>query len=84
MLTASAAIENTGAPPGSASWRELARQLTAIRPEMRVLFTSGYTAAGAGMTASLPRDARFIDKPFSPSGLVDAVRTALDGAAPSR
>ena len=61
---------------------ELARQLTEIRPGIRVLFTSGYTQSGQGMTSSLPLDARFIDKPFSPDALVDAVRSALD--APSK
>jgi PAS domain S-box-containing protein len=61
---------------------ELARQLSLLRPGLRVLFTSGYTATGAGLTSSLPPDARFIDKPFSPSGLVSAVRAALDAAPP--
>ena len=62
---------------------ELARQLVLLRPGLRVLFTSGYTATGAGLTSSLPSDARFIDKPFSPSGLVSAVRAALDDAPPA-
>ena len=57
---------------------ELADRLAAERPGIRVLFTSSYTAVGAGLTAALPMDARFIDKPFSPSDLVAAVRAAID------
>jgi CheY-like chemotaxis protein len=57
---------------------ELAVRLAEARPGLRVLFTSGYTAGGAGVTASLPPDARFIDKPFSPPDLVAAVRAAID------
>jgi PAS domain S-box-containing protein len=57
---------------------ELATRLEALRPGLRVLFTSGYTAGGAGMTSSMPSDARFIDKPFNPTDLIAAVRAALD------
>jgi PAS domain S-box-containing protein len=60
---------------------ELAEQLARLRPGLRVLFTSGYTAGGAGVTATLPARARFIDKPFSPSDLVAAVRAAIDDVA---
>ena len=62
---------------------ELAERIAAVRPGLRVLFTSGYTAGGAGVTAAIPTDARFIDKPFTPSGLVAAVRAALDALPPS-
>jgi PAS domain S-box-containing protein len=57
---------------------DLAIRLARVRPGLRVLFTSGYTAGGTGLTAMLPPDARFIDKPFSPGDLVAAVRAALD------
>jgi len=57
---------------------ELAIRLELVRPGLRVLFTSGYTAGGAGLTASIPSDAHFIDKPFSPGDLVAAVRAAID------
>jgi PAS domain S-box-containing protein len=57
---------------------ELALLLARERPGLGVLFTSGFTAGGTGVTASIPPDARFIDKPFSPSDLVAAVRAAID------
>jgi PAS domain S-box-containing protein len=57
---------------------ELAIRLGLLRPGLRVLFTSGYTAGGSGLTASMPSDAHFIDKPFSPVDLVAAVRAAID------
>ncbi|HET7029409.1 MAG TPA: PAS domain S-box protein [Candidatus Limnocylindrales bacterium] len=59
---------------------ELAQRIGVIRPGLRVLFTSGYTAGGAGVTASIPEDARFLDKPFTPSGLIAAIRAALDAS----
>jgi CheY-like chemotaxis protein len=63
---------------------ELAGRLVALRPGLPVLFTSGYTAGGAGLTASIPSDARFLDKPFSPRGLVEAVRAAIDDGTAAR
>ena len=60
---------------------ELALLLARERPGLGVLFTSGYTAGGSGVTASIPPDARFLDKPFSPSDLVAAVRAAIDDDA---
>jgi DNA-binding NtrC family response regulator len=57
---------------------ELALLLNRERPGLGVLFTSGYTAGGSGVTAAIPPDARFLDKPFSPSDLVAAVRAAID------
>jgi CheY-like chemotaxis protein len=60
---------------------ELAAELLRQRPGLPILFTSGYTAGGAGLTAALPADARFLDKPFSPSGLIAAVRATIDEPA---
>ena len=58
--------------------RELADQLRAASPELRVLFMSGYTAD------ELIRDARrsagdFLEKPFTPVQLTRAVHAALEG-----
>jgi CheY-like chemotaxis protein len=50
----------------------LARQLVAARPEMAVLYMSGYTdsAVGAGSL--------FLQKPFTPEVILRTVRAALD------
>ncbi|MBI4062006.1 MAG: PAS domain S-box protein [Elusimicrobia bacterium] len=56
---------------------ELAERLATLRPEIRVVFMSGYTEH-----ARIENDARrpaaaFIQKPFSPSELVQTIREAL-------
>jgi DNA-binding response OmpR family regulator len=62
------------------SGRDLALQLAADRPEMRVLYTSGY-AEGITMRAGLERGVTFIAKPCLPNDLVQRVRETLDSTA---
>ncbi len=58
--------------------RELARQLQRDRPEMPVLFISGYTNQElANEGGSLDADATFLAKPFSSKQLLGAVSTLL-------
>jgi DNA-binding LacI/PurR family transcriptional regulator/signal transduction histidine kinase/ActR/RegA family two-component response regulator len=64
---------------GVAFAAELANE--SVRPP-RTLFISGYLAGGVGGPA-LPAEARFLPKPFSVAGLLDAVRGALDSPATS-
>ena len=56
--------------------KELARRLTAIRPQLRVLFMSGcvYDEAAEVMTSGRV----FLQKPFSPGQLWSGLREALD------
>jgi CheY-like chemotaxis protein len=64
--------------PGGMSGPELARRLTAERPDLRVLFTSGHSAEFAGRELSLlPRQA-FLPKPASAAEMLEAVRRCLD------
>ncbi|MDQ8173126.1 MAG: ATP-binding protein, partial [Gemmatimonadota bacterium] len=58
--------------------RELAKQLQRDRPEMPVLFISGYTNQElANEGGSLDADATFLAKPFSSTQLMGAVSTLL-------
>ena len=60
--------------------REIAETLAPVRPDLRVVYMSGYTddpMVRAGETA-VP--GVFLKKPFSVDGLLQAARTALDGA----
>ncbi len=58
--------------------RELAKQLQRERPEMPVLFISGYTNQElANEGGSLDADAMFLAKPFSSQQLMGAVSTLL-------
>lgn len=59
---------------------QLAHDLRAARPELRVLFTSGYSADAVAREFGLTDDEwRFISKPYGLTELARAVREAIDG-----
>ncbi|HKV41442.1 MAG TPA: ATP-binding protein [Blastocatellia bacterium] len=58
--------------------RELADQLTRMRPGMRVLFMSGYTDDAILLKGGVGPDAPFIAKPFTSTGLAEKIREVLD------
>jgi signal transduction histidine kinase/ActR/RegA family two-component response regulator len=68
--------------PGG-SGRDLADTLLGRRPDLRVIFMSGYTADVILRRGVVAEAVRFLPKPFSPLALAHAVRRALD-ARPSR
>jgi two-component system cell cycle sensor histidine kinase/response regulator CckA len=63
---------------------ELVRELSAIRPETRTLFMSGYLDDALGERGVLPADVNFIQKPFSPRVIAQKVRDILDRTTSSR
>jgi two-component system cell cycle sensor histidine kinase/response regulator CckA len=59
---------------------ELARRLTGRRPDLRVLYVSGYTNDEV-LRRGIPNgEAVFVQKPFTPEELMRRVREVLDGA----
>ncbi len=60
------------------SGRELARNLTERRPDMKVLYMSGYTDSAIVNSGILQKEVAFIQKPFTPQGLSNRVREVLD------
>ena len=60
------------------SGRELADRLLKIRPEMKILFMSGYTDNTISHQGILEEGENFIQKPFSPESLALKVREILD------
>jgi signal transduction histidine kinase/ActR/RegA family two-component response regulator len=62
--------------------RELARALTAARPGLRVLYTSGYAADQIGDCGVLEDGLAYLRKPFSPRQLRARVREVLDEPVP--
>jgi signal transduction histidine kinase/ActR/RegA family two-component response regulator/HAMP domain-containing protein len=64
------------------SGRELAVQLTSRRPEVRVLYMSGYTPDVAIRHGVLEASVAYLQKPFAPGDLLQKVREVLD-AEPS-
>ena len=57
--------------------RELADQLRAIRPDIRLLFTSGYTDDTVLRQSLVQPGSQFIQKPYTPQNLTAKVREAL-------
>ncbi|MEO6601430.1 MAG: response regulator, partial [Polyangiaceae bacterium] len=56
---------------------ELALELQQKRPEMKVLFMSGYSGSAITRHGVLREGLVFLQKPFSPGSVTRAVRTAL-------
>ena len=61
------------------SGRELAEQLTRRRPDMRVIYMSGYTDSAIVNSGILQKEVAFLQKPFTPGLLTEKVRDVLEG-----
>jgi len=57
--------------------QELARQVRALRPDVRVLFASGYTDDVLVQQGGLQPGAEWIQKPYTKDALVRKVRAVL-------
>ena len=60
------------------SGKESADQLRSLRPQMKVLYMSGYPADVISRQGVLDPGIEYIEKPFTPEGLAEKVRTVLD------
>lgn len=63
--------------PQGLNGRELARRLRQRKPDLRVIYTSGYTGTLAGRHLRL-EDGWFLPKPYRPAVLARVVRACLD------
>jgi len=61
---------------------ELARQIAALRPEVRVIFTSGYTNDAIARQGVLDPSVAFIQKPYRPKALARRIQEVLTEPAP--
>jgi CheY-like chemotaxis protein len=64
--------------PEGISGLELATRLRDRSPQLRVIFTSGYSGDVAGPKLHLQEEENFIQKPFAPQRLLETVRRCLD------
>ena len=69
--------------PGT-SGREVANQVLADRPTLRVLYMSGYTEDAIHHHGVLESGLAFIQKPFTTDSLVRKIREVLDAQQPPR
>jgi CheY-like chemotaxis protein len=60
------------------SGRELASRMRALRPDLKVLFMSGFSAETIRASGGLGSSEAFVQKPFTPSALVGAVRGLVE------
>jgi two-component system cell cycle sensor histidine kinase/response regulator CckA len=58
--------------------RELAQRLTNKRPDMKVLYMSGYSDAAIVNNGILQKQVAFLQKPFTPAMLLEKVREVLE------
>jgi CheY-like chemotaxis protein len=66
------------------SGRELAQALSAGRPDMKVLYMSGYTDTAIVNSGILHKEVAFLQKPFTPAALTDKVREVLENDGRTR
>ena len=62
---------------------EVAAKLLERRPDVKVLYVSGYAADALAGRGVRQRGARLLDKPFTTAGLLGEVRATLDAPLPS-
>ncbi|MDF1810932.1 MAG: ABC transporter substrate-binding protein [Verrucomicrobiales bacterium] len=66
--------------PEGLSGHELATRLQAEKSNLKVIYSSGYSAEIFRGDAVFPDDASFVGKPYLPEALLSEIRNVLDGA----
>ena len=64
--------------PDGISGRQLAEKLKTENPELKVIYTTGYSPDLMGNDIALKEGVNFLQKPYPPQKLVQAVRNGLE------
>jgi two-component system, NtrC family, sensor kinase len=64
--------------PGGMMGSDLVEQLKRTNPELKVIYTTGYSPGAVGTQSALQEGVNFLPKPYSPSRLAEIVRQCLD------
>lgn len=64
--------------PGGTNGRDLAGKMLAEKPDLKVLYTSGYATDVANANFELQDGVNFLQKPYVPQKLSATLRRALD------
>ena len=64
--------------PGGMDGKTLAGRMLQENPRLKVIYTSGYRAEGAGGDLPLEEGVNFLTKPFTATKLAETVRNCLD------
>lgn len=67
--------------PGGMNGRQIADEAKRRRPDLKVLFSTGYTRNAIIHQGRLDSDVELLTKPFTPDDLISKVRQMLDGNA---
>jgi signal transduction histidine kinase len=65
--------------PGGTNGAQLAVEARRVRPSLKVLLTSGYTAAALSLEHGLPDDLILVNKPYRREDLARKLRAAIGG-----
>jgi two-component system, cell cycle sensor histidine kinase and response regulator CckA len=63
---------------GSEAYTKMCR----VRPDLPVIFTTGHTAESISLSSAIAAGVVFIEKPYTPGSLNEAIRRRLDAGAP--
>ncbi len=64
--------------PDGVNGSQLAQKLLGDRPDLKVIFTSGYSAGVVGKELTLQEGYNYLQKPFDPNKLAETIRKRLD------
>ena len=67
--------------PGGLSGRQVGERLLAEDPDLKVIYSSGYSAGMAGKDVAVLKEKIFLPKPYCPTKLLEVLRQCLDGPA---